>query len=351
MKSTVIKMRLLILVPFLFVGCGDSGQVGPNPLVLKEVVVYTALDREFSEPILEEYERHEGVRVLAKYDSESTKTIGLTNMIIAESSNPRCDLFWNNEILQTIRLKKRGLLASWVPPNAGDYPEAFRDKAKTWYGFAARGRILIVNTKLIPKQADRPTSIYDLVNPKWKGKVGLAKPLFGTTATHATCLFATLGEEKAKQFFLGIKQNEARILSGNKQVAVDVAAGRLFFGLTDTDDAMGEIESGQAVAIVYPDRKDDQMGTLFIPNTLAILKGAPHQQEAEALAVELLKPATEEALAKSASVQIPLNRRVKLRLKVETPQTLNAMKIDFEQASEIWQKSMDFLIREFGSGS
>ena len=82
------------------------------------------------------------------------------------------------------------------PPHAGDIPDAFKAKDGTWYGFAARARILLVNTQLVA-EADRPTGIHDLIDPKWKGKIGIAKPLFGTTATHAACLFAAWGEEKA----------------------------------------------------------------------------------------------------------------------------------------------------------
>jgi len=52
---------------------------------------------------------------------------------------------------------------------------------------------ILVNTKLV-SEADRPKGINDLTNPKWKGKIGLAKPLFGTTATHAACLFAAWGD-------------------------------------------------------------------------------------------------------------------------------------------------------------
>ena len=52
------------------------------------------------------------------------------------------------------------------------------------------------------------------------------------------------------------------------------------FGLTDTDDAMGEVDAGSPVAIVYPDREPGQLGTLFIPNTLAMIKGAPHPDTA-----------------------------------------------------------------------
>ena len=134
--------------------------------------------------------------------------------------------------------------------------------------------IIIVNTKLVAR-ADRPKGIKDLLDPKWKGKIGIAKPLFGTTATHAACLFAAWGEEKAKGYYRDLKANGVQVFSGNKQVATAVGSGQIAFGMTDTDDAMGEIDAGSPVAIVYPDRNPGELGTLFIPNTLAIMKGSP----------------------------------------------------------------------------
>ena len=94
----------------------------------------------------------------------------------------------------------------------------------------------------------QPDSIYDLFNARWRGRIGIAKPLFGTTATQATCLFAKLGDGKAKEFFGKLKANDAKILSGNKQVATAVGSGQLAFGLTDTDDAMEEIAAGSPAA-------------------------------------------------------------------------------------------------------
>ena len=105
--------------------------------------------------------------------------------------------------------------------------------------------MLIVNTKLVP-ESERPKSIIDLADPKWKGRCGMAKPLFGTTATHAACLFAAWGDEKAKDFFKQLKANDVQILSGNKQVALAVGGGQLAFGITDTDDAIIELEKGPA---------------------------------------------------------------------------------------------------------
>jgi iron(III) transport system substrate-binding protein len=324
---------------------GSCGWAGRG-VEAQTVVVYSALDQEFADPVLRAYARTSGVRVLPKYDVESTKTVGLTNLIIAEARRPRCDLFWNNEILNTLRLKERGLLVPFRPAHAGDLPATFKARDGTWYGFAARARILIVNTRLVA-EADRPRGIRDLLDPRWKGKIGIAKPLFGTTATHAACLFAAWGDEKAGQFFRDLKSNEVQVLSGNKQVALAAGSGQIAFGLTDTDDAMGEIEAGSPVSIIYPDREPGGLGTLFIPNTLAIIKGSPHQKEAEALADHLLSPAVEAALARGPGAQIPLLKVTEVAARVETPRTVHSMEAEFEAAARLWDKVAAFLASQF----
>jgi iron(III) transport system substrate-binding protein len=333
----------------LALGIFGWGGESPGAWLADRVVVYSALDQEFAEPVLDAYAKKTGVDVVPKFDVESTKTVGLTSLIIAESARPRCDLFWNNEILNTLRLKKKGLLVPFRPSHAADLPETFKAKDGTWYGFAARGRILIVNTKLVPKSR-WPEGIKDLLDPKWKGKIGIAKPLFGTTATHAACLFAAWGPERAKGFFHDLKANGVQVLSGNKQVATEVGSGRLAFGLTDTDDAMGEVAAGSPVAIVYPDRQSGQLGTLFIPNTLALIKGAPHAKAAEALADHLLSPGVEAALAEGPSAQIPLLKSTRAKARVETPRTVHAMEVDFEAAAALWDEVAAFLAAEFAGG-
>ncbi len=342
-QTVAILARMFVLALIMYSEAPSHGQAADT------VVVYSALDREFSEPILKAYGQKSGTRVLPKFDVESTKTVGLTNLIIAEAERPRCDLFWNNEILNTLRLKEKGLLAPFRPSHAGDLPETFKAKDGTWYGFAARGRILIVNTKLVA-EAERPKGIKDLLDPKWKGKIGIAKPLFGTTATHAACLFAAWGDEKAKSFFHELKANGVQVFSGNKQVALAAGSGEIAIGLTDTDDAMGEIDAGSPVSIIYPDREPGGLGTLFIPNTLAVIKGSPHQKEAQALAEYLLSPEVEAALARGPSAQIPLLKSTNVEARVETPKTVRAMEVDFEAAAKLWDRVAAFLVAEFAGG-
>lgn len=338
MKWTCLALLMLAAVMVgSLPGCLPSAPPGSA-----EVVAYTALDQEFSEPIYEDYEKQHNVKVLAKFDIESTKSVGLTAALIAEKDTPRCDVFWNNEILNTIRLDEQGLLEVYRSPAAESFPGTFKGKNGTWQGFAARARILLVNTDLV-KENDRPKSIYDLADTNWKGKTAIAKPLAGTTATHVACLFASLGEEKAKSFIQSLMENDVQVLGGNKQVALAVSSGQVAFGLTDTDDAIVEIEKGLPVAIVYPDRGEEDMGTLFIPNTVAIIKGCPHPEQAKKLVDYVLSPAVEEKLALGGSAQIPLNPQVKTKTRVETPQTVKAMPADFAAAAKQWDAAQKFV--------
>ncbi|MEQ8211852.1 MAG: extracellular solute-binding protein [Lacipirellulaceae bacterium] len=327
----------LLLSLTLLAGCVPSEK--------REVIVYTALDEPFSQPVFDEFTRETGIAVRAKFDTESTKTVGLTQAIIAERERPRCDLFWNNEVVNTLRLEQEDLLASYASPAAKVFPKQYRSPQSHWHGFAARARVLIVNTELLAEE-DRPDSILALADDRWKGKCGLAKPLAGTTATHAACVFAAWGEDRAKEFLSQVATN-AQILSGNKQVARAVADGQIAFGLTDTDDALIEQAAGKPVAIVYPDQGEGQLGTLFIPNTIALIQGAPHGEDAKRLVDFLLSPKVERMLAEGASAQIPLNPKVKGSDRVETPQTVRAMEVDFGEAAKQWDVAAEFLRDEF----
>jgi len=331
--------RFLALFLFLLLtGCWASS--GP------EVVVYTALDEEFSQPIFEDFTKTSGIAVRSKFDAESTKTVGLANAIVAEADRPRCDVFWNNEILLTLRLGRKGLLDVYRPKIADRYPAMYCSKDGLWHGLAARARILLVNTWRTPK-GQWPRSIADLTDAKWKGRIGMAKPLFGTTATHAACLFSAWGDARAGEFFDKLKANEVKILSGNKQVAQAVSRGEINFGITDTDDAYEEIQAGRSVEIIYPDQGAGQTGTLYIPNTLAVIKGSPHAAEAHKLVDYLLSPQVEARLAEGPSAQVPLNPDVTVEPPIKTPRTIRAMQVDFEKAAEKWEEVAKFLRERF----
>lgn len=317
---------------------------GCVPVPENAVVVYSAADREYAQPILDAFQRQlPGVEVTSQFDIESTKTVGLANRIVAEATKTRCDVFWNNEIMHTLTLEKKGLLQpiTWDVPS--NWPGAMRSSRNCWMGIAARARVLIVNRQLLPPDATRPSSVMDLADAQWAGRCGIALPLFGTTATHFTVLIQHLGDAAAETFLRQVAQN-AVVLSGNKQVAIQVASGQLAWGLTDTDDALVEMDAGMPVEIIYPDQRPEQMGALRIPNTVAVIAGGPHPVAAAQLANYLVSEKTEGRLAMGASGQFPV--------RPEHPETSRAqqdpsgkklpirwMDVDFSAAADRWPQA------------
>ena len=340
-----LALRKVLVACFSF--CLLASATGCWSRAEQEVVVYAALDREFSEPILDDFQAATGVQVLDKYDVESTKTVGLVSAIIQEQNRPRCDVFWNNEILHTLRLKRLGLLDVYLAPSAEAFPANYRSPAGDWYGLAARARVLIVNTELV-EQDDWPTSIHELTDPKWKGRVGIAKPLFGTTATHAAVLFSTWGEAQATEFFKAVRQN-AEVMSGNKQVATAVGRGQLAFGITDTDDAIIEVDNGMPVAIVFPDQAEGELGSLFIPNSLCIIKGGQNTANARRLVDYLLSPEVETRLATGSSEQFPVNPNVATKSRALPDHPIRWMEVDFDAAAQKWETASKVLREIFVS--
>jgi iron(III) transport system substrate-binding protein len=340
------RARVVPVILFLLLTVAGCGRPGPR------VVVYCAQDQDFAVGIFSAFEQNAGLTVAAHYDTEASKSVALFQELVQEGTRPRCDVFWNNEILSTIRLHRRGLLEPYPSPSAGPYPASARAEDNSWHAFAARARVLLVNTQKLA-EADHPKCILDLSDAKYKGQLALAKPHAGTTATHAACLFEVLGADAAKKWFLDLKANDVQLTDGNKAVAVGVGEGRYALGLTDTDDAIIEVKAGRPVKIIFLDRDlatNGRLGTLFIPNTVMLIKGGPNPDAGRKMIDYLLSAEVERRLAEeSASHQIPLNPKVsaKLPAQIETPQTVKAMQVDWVKAADLWEEVQAFLRKEF----
>ena len=329
---------LAFLVWSLPIRIGECGKIEKN-----EVVIYTSVDQVFSEPILKKFEAKTSIKVKALYDTEAAKTVGLVNRLIAEKNHPRADVFWNSEIIRTILLKRRGILAPYRSANARDIPELFKDPDGYWTGFAGRVRVILVNKDMIAP-ADYPGSIQDLIDPKWRGAAGFSLPLFGTANTHALSLFQLWGIKKTSNFFLKLKKNDVQILNGNSVVRDRVADGLIKFGFVDIDDAYVAISNGKHVDIVYPDQSG--IGTLLIPNTVALIAGAPHPENGKRLIDYLLSKRVEERLA-FVSMQIPLRPGIKHPSRCPSLKTLKIMNVNYDVIAEKADKYSKILMKIF----
>jgi iron(III) transport system substrate-binding protein len=253
---------------------------GGGPGRSRLVVVYAAQDQVYAEPILREFEKETGIKVKAVYDSEAVKTVGLANRLLAERSPPQCDVFWGNEEMRTRQLATQNV---------------FRE-TNDWAAFGYRSRRFVINTNLVTERLspDRPvsirlnhradgeigapTSLLELTNEIWRGKVALGFPQFGTTATHFHALKQVWGEERWLTWCRALAANKPFIVDGNSVVVKFVGRGEAWIGLTDSDDVFAGQREGLPVGM--SPINDEQ---LLIPNTVGVIRNAPHAENAQKL--------------------------------------------------------------------
>ncbi len=327
----ISKFCLFVILITLF-ACNSQQQNTTSPQTnTNEVTIYVSTDRVFSEPILKAYEQKTSVKVNAVYDTEETKSTGLANKLLAEKNNPQADVFWSNEPVRTLVLKKRGVLASYKSASAEGIADTFKDAEGYWTGFSSRIRVIAYNTNLV-KADDAPKSVLDLADPKWKGQVAIADPRFGSTSFHVAALYAELGDEKADDFFRKLKANDVKIVDSNSVVRDMVARGEVKVGLTDTDDVNVAIEDKKPIAMILPDR--DGIGVPVMPNMLSLIAGSPHQEAGKKLLDYLLSPEVEKLLAQSEAVQIPLHQGIEAPKNIPPINSFKPMTLDYGKAAD-----------------
>lgn len=292
------RIVALGVVAVIFIGC-----YWWSVTIRPDLTVYCAHDSVFAEKILRDFEAATGLRVAAKFDTEATKSLGLVELLVREKQSPRCDVFWNNELLGTLALQEQGLLRPWKGTGWERMPQAFKAVDGSWAGFGARLRVSILRNDGGARSAEEWASEATRL---WSGdlsRAAIAKPAFGTTLTQYAALWHLWGPERTKAWHRDMRARGLRELRGNAAVKDVVAAGACAIGYTDTDDYFVSRDAGAPVAMV-PVEIDG--ATLCIPNTVAIIRGTPREAAARKLMDYLLSAEVEVALAHSGSRQVPL---------------------------------------------
>jgi len=282
----------------------------------RSVIIYTSQDEEYAEPIFKQFEKDTGIKVRAVFDSEAVKTVGLANRLLAESSNPQCDVFWNNEELRTRLLSAKGV---------------FRE-TDGWALLGWRSRRLIVNTNLLPL-AQAPGCFSEATNRMWRGKVAMAYPFSGTTPTHLLALRQAWGDEAWQNWCRALAANKPFLVDGNSVVAKMVGAGEVWFGFSDSDDTAAEQADGKPV-MAAPMCQE----TLVIHNSAGVVRNAPHPLEAQALYDYLRTPRVEEILVKAHALESALP---------EIPSDQPGLKVDWDKLLKDLEIGTDEMRRIF----
>ena len=352
MLRTILCLLPCILLAAPLAGCGgDDGAT---------VVLYCGVDQDQSRAFADRFRQETDIKVDYHGETEAFRSIGLPQRLMEERQRPRADVYWSNEIMHMEKLCRAGLMAPLPKGVAEAFPEAWRDPGGHYVAFGARARVFLINKELLPDEKDWPRKVEDLLDPKYAAMgyaTSMAEPLTGTTYTHAVALLVR-DEAKAKSFFEAVaaarEKGTMKVVSSNGRVMRAVADPdeKVCFGLTDTDDSyIALTEKNPNLAVVYPDGGEGEVGTVLLPNTIALVKGGPHPEAGAKLLRWMVSPSIEQQLAESRSAQIPLRPGVPVpaepRLQWRPGEDFGVMAIDWQTVGENADTWRDWLTRLF----
>jgi len=303
------RTRLVAVVGALTL-LGSCGHRDASPDDTGSIVLYSSQDDYVLAEAVAAFEAETGITVRVVGDTEATKTTGLVNRLLSEheQGTSSADVWWSNEPLGTIRLSGAGVLSPYTSETAesafaGGWPTALVGEGGTWYGHALRARVLVWSADRVDMP---PVSPRELTEPRWAGRVGIARPEFGTTRGHMAALVEAWGAEAFEAWLIDLKGNGVRVYDSNSSVVRAVWMGEIDAGLTDTDDVLVGQSRGWAVGMLT--RAPGEQGDgLTVPSTVGLVVRGANPAGGRAFIDWLLGGAGERVLMLSESRNAPVN--------------------------------------------
>ena len=252
----IVLSAILLLVAVAMVGCGGGGEppppaptsppaasaastgvqtptnthIPPAPTEERnrEITVYSGRSQTLVHPLLEAFGEQTGVDIRVKYAGSSSTAATL----LEEGDNTPADVVFMQDPGSLGILADAGILAQIPQETLDKVDPRFRSPVGLWIGTSGRARTIIYNTDAIDPTTDLPPSILDYTAPEWRGRVGWA-PRNGSFQAFVTSLRWQLGEDAARAWLEGMRDNDAVDYPNNVTTVAAAAAGEVDVGFVN----------------------------------------------------------------------------------------------------------------------
>ena len=352
-RRLVASAATLALAALVAAGCGsdsddsESSKGSADSGAKDTLVVYSGREKELVEPLYERFEEESGIDLKIRYADSAAMAAQLQE----EGDRSPADVFYSQDAGAIGAVEP--LLAELSPELVANVPAKYRDKAGRWTGVTGRVRTLVYNTDAL-EEADLPTSVFGVLEPEWKGKVGVA-PTNASFIAFVTAMRLELGDDRAREFLEGLVANDAQIYEKNGPIVDAVGKGEVEVGLVNHYYLWERLEKDADLPIANHFFAPKDIGNLVNTSAIGILASAEHRAEAEQLVEFMLaegqefivNDAPEREYPLSLTTDIANNERYK---ELPTLEGIQAPDVDLSDLGAELEDTVA-LIRESGLGS
>jgi len=212
-------LAVLLTGAVLLAGCSRGDD--------ETLVVYSGRNENLVADVFSAFTTATGIEVEVRYGD----TAALAIQLLEEGAASPADLYFAQDAGALAALEQAELFAV-LPDDILELLDVrYRSRSGAWTGITGRARTLVHSTTALT-QAEVPGSVLDLVDPRWKGRIGWA-PTNGSFQSFVTAMRLTLGEAATRTWLEGMVANEPVIFPNNTAIVEAVGRGEIDLGLTN----------------------------------------------------------------------------------------------------------------------
>ena len=311
----------------------ETGPSSPGSLV-----VYSGRSESLVGPIIEQFQEATGVDVAVKYGT--TPEIAAT--LLEEGKHSPADVFFAQD---PGGLGAVAELLAPLPVGIGSLvPDWARSPENKWVGVSGRARVVVYNTEALSED-DLPTSIFGFSDPRWRGSIGWA-PTNASFQTMVTAMRVMWGEDRTREWLLGIQANKPKVYSKNTPIVAATASGEIEVGFVNHYYLHRFIqEDGEGFGARNYYLADGGPGSLVMVAGTGILETAKNRENAEKFLRFMLSKAAQQYFAEQ-TFEYPLVDGVKTHRLLVPISEINNPKIDKVSLGDM--RGTQALLRDLG---
>lgn len=229
------KILLPLLTILFLTGCElavpaereESGTAGETQAASEPLVIYSGRSESLVGPLIEMYRAESAREVEVRYGG----TAEMASVILEEGDNSPADVFYGQDAgaLGALAAADR---CSTLPTDLLDRVDPrFASPDGEWVGASGRARVLVYNTEALSEE-QLPTSVFDLTDEMWRGRIGWA-PTNGSFQAFVTAMRVLEGDDVTRQWLEDMLANDVQSYANNTAIVEATGAGEIDAGLVN----------------------------------------------------------------------------------------------------------------------